>query len=64
MALHDHISQDELNALNAKFEAQDAKAESDPESPESDRVVSGHNAFGDHGVMPRELDGADYSTFE
>lgn len=64
MALQDHISQEELDKLNAKFEAEDTQAESDPESPESERVVSGHNAFGDHGVMPRELDGVDYSSFE
>lgn len=64
MALHDHISKDELDELNAQFEKEDAKAEADPESPETDRVISGHNAFAEHGVMPRELGGVDYATFE
>lgn len=64
MALHDHISKDELDALNTKFEAEDDQAEKAPESPEGDRVVSGHNAFAEHGVMPRELGGVDYASFE
>lgn len=64
MALHDHISQEELKALDEKFAAQDAQAEKEPESPESDRVVSGHKAFAEHGVMPRELGGVPYSDFQ
>lgn len=64
MALHDHISKEELDALDERFAAEEAKAENDPEVPESDRVVSGHNAFAEHGVQPRELDGMDYSDVE
>lgn len=64
MALHDHISQEELEALNAQFEAEDAQAESDPDVPETERVVSGHNAFAEHGVEPRDLDGVAYADFE
>lgn len=64
MALHDYISKEELDALNEKFAAEDAKAERDPEVPESERVVSGHNAFAEHGVEPREIDGVTYAEFE
>lgn len=64
MALHDHISKEELEALNAQFEAEDAQAEQEPEVPESERVVSSHNAFAEHGVEPRDLDGIYYPDFE
>lgn len=64
MALHDHISKEELDALNDKFAAEDAKAERDPEVPESERVVSGHNAFAEHGVEPREIGGIPYADFD
>lgn len=64
MALHDHISKEELDALAAKFELEDAKAEKDPEVPESERVISGHNAFAEHGVEPRDLGGIPYAEFD
>lgn len=64
MALHDHISKDELDALNDRFAAEDEKAETDPEVAESERTVSSHNAFAEHGVEPREIDGVTYSEFE
>lgn len=64
MALHDHISKEELDALNAKFAEEDEKAEKEPEVPESERLVSGHNAFAEHGVEPRSLGGVAYAEFE
>lgn len=64
MALHDHITKEELDALNEQFAAEDAKAEKDAEVPEPERSISAHNAFAEHGVEPREIDGVTYSEFE
>lgn len=60
MAKHDTLDQ-ELDALNEVFEAEDAEDAATPEVDPSQRNITTFDGFADTGSTPREIDGTPYA---
>lgn len=64
MALHDRMNKAELDEFNQKLNTLWDEADQAEETPDEDKDVTTYPGFADGGVIPREIDGQDYTDYD